>query len=402
MSDTQHDYTIENSSGSSVRTDIQAALQSLQSENAGSSEPTARLAVFTSWADTSNNIFKRRNLADNGWVSYREHDGTVLTPDGSAANPSIHPTSDTNTGLFSAGADQLAISCGGTARLTVSTTAITTTEPILFPDANASLPSITFGSDTDTGFYKSSANKIGAATNGVERVRVEDTLCVFKVHAELDNEKELRLYEATSNGSSFLAFKAPAALSGNQQFTLPSADGTDGAALTTNGSGALSFTTLNFVPIGAVMMWCTASVPSGWRECSGSSLARVGTYAALFAVIGTTFGAADSNHFNLPDMRGEFPRGYDHGRGVDSGRGLGHSQAQDWKSFNLKTEAVVGGGYLHEAYMGKDTSNYSPTGGNRLFTGHWEANDSAVMSLKWMNDEIRPRNVALMFIIKAV
>ena len=399
-----HDYTIANSSGSSVRADIQNALQALNSQNSTTATggPTDQLAVFVPWADTNNNIFKRRNLANNGWVSYREHDGTVLTPDGSAANPSIHPTSDTNTGLFSAGADQLAISCGGTARLTVSTTAITTTEPILFPDANASLPSITFGSDTGTGFYKPSANKIGATTNGVERVRVEDTICVLSVHAELHNEKELRLYEATSNGASFLALKAPAALSSNTQFTLPSADGTDGAALTTNGSGALSFTTLNFVPIGAVMMWCTASVPSGWRECSGTSLARVGTYAALFAVIGTTFGAADSNHFNLPDMRGEFPRGYDHGRGVDAGRGLGHSQGLDWKSFNLKTEAVVGNGYAHEAYMNKDMVNYAPTGANRLFTGHWEANDSAVMSLKWTSNENRPRNVALMFIIKAV
>lgn len=399
-----HDYTIDNSSGSSVRVDIESALQALQSQNSttASNGPTAQLAVFTPWADITNNIFKRRNLANNAWVSYREHDGTVLIPDGSAANPSIHPTSDPNTGLFKPSADQLAISCGGTAKLTVSTTAITTTEPILFPDANASLPSITFGSDTDTGFYKPAANTIGASTNGTERALVGDTLCVLNVHAEIRNEKELRLYEAASNGSSFLAFKAPAALSASKQYTFPAADGTNGAALTTNGSGTLSFTTLNFVPIGAVMMWTTSSAPTGWLECSGTSLARVGTYAALFAVIGTTWGAADGNHFNIPDMRGEFPRGYDHGRGVDAGRGLASSQGQDWASFTLKTEAVNGDAYAHEAYMGKNTGSFLPTGSNRLFTGHWEANQSAVMSLKWDGTQTRPRNVAMMFIIKAV
>jgi microcystin-dependent protein len=36
---------------------------------------------------------------------------------------------------------------------------------------------------------------------------------------------------------------------------------------------------------------------------------RAGTYAALFAVIGTTFGSADGTHFNVPDMRGVYPKG---------------------------------------------------------------------------------------------
>src|SRR5205085_39849 len=52
---------------------------------------------------------------------------------------------------------------------------------------------------------------------------------------------------------------------------------------------------------GMILMWGTTSAPTGWVFCDGSSLLRAGTYAALFAVIGTTFGSADGTHFNVPD-----------------------------------------------------------------------------------------------------
>jgi len=62
-------------------------------------------------------------------------------------------------------------------------------------------------------------------------------------------------------------------------------------------------------PVGAITLWGSATAPDGWLLCDGSSLLRAGTYAGLFAVIGTTFGTADGTHFNLPDMRGVFPKG---------------------------------------------------------------------------------------------
>lgn len=81
-----------------------------------------------------------------------------------------------------------------------------------------------------------------------------------------------------------------------------------------------------FVPSGAVMHFARGSAPSGWLVCDGSAISRT-TYASLFAAIGSTFGAGDgSTTFNLPDLRGEFIRGLDNGRGVDSGRTLGSFQ----------------------------------------------------------------------------
>lgn len=65
----------------------------------------------------------------------------------------------------------------------------------------------------------------------------------------------------------------------------------------------------DFVPIGAILIWPTNTAPSGWLICDGSQVLRT-TYAALFALIGTTFGAGDgSTTFNLPDFRQRFPLG---------------------------------------------------------------------------------------------
>lgn len=63
------------------------------------------------------------------------------------------------------------------------------------------------------------------------------------------------------------------------------------------------------IPTGALMMWSTASAPTGWLLCNGSAVSRT-VYAALFAVIGTTFGVGDgSTTFNLPNYNNRVPVG---------------------------------------------------------------------------------------------
>ncbi len=80
---------------------------------------------------------------------------------------------------------------------------------------------------------------------------------------------------------------------------------------------------------GKISHYAMAAIPQGWLKCDGSAVSRA-TYAALFAAVGTTYGAGDgATTFNLPDLRGEFIRGLDDGRGVDAGRALGSAQAQD-------------------------------------------------------------------------
>jgi hypothetical protein len=90
----------------------------------------------------------------------------------------------------------------------------------------------------------------------------------------------------------------------------------------------------SFVPTGTVHAYAdnvisanNGGVPFGWLVCNGAAVQRV-RYRRLFDVIGTAFGAGDgSTTFNIPDLRGEFVRGWDAGRGVDTGRVFGSSQA---------------------------------------------------------------------------
>ncbi len=62
------------------------------------------------------------------------------------------------------------------------------------------------------------------------------------------------------------------------------------------------------VPSGGMIPYGGASAPTGWLMCDGASLLRA-DYATLFTAIGTAFGAADGTHFNVPDMRGVYPKG---------------------------------------------------------------------------------------------
>lgn len=63
------------------------------------------------------------------------------------------------------------------------------------------------------------------------------------------------------------------------------------------------------LPSGLLLMWPTSTAPTGWLVCNGQAVSRT-TYAALFAVIGTVFGAGDNvTTFNLPDYRDRMPIG---------------------------------------------------------------------------------------------
>lgn len=77
----------------------------------------------------------------------------------------------------------------------------------------------------------------------------------------------------------------------------------------------------NGVPVGALVPFAGGSVPAGYLACDGAEVSRA-DYAALFAVIGTAWGAGDgATTFHLPDLRGRFVRGHDAGvgRDVDAG-----------------------------------------------------------------------------------
>jgi phage-related tail fiber protein len=154
------------------------------------------------------------------------------------------------------------------------------------------------------------------------------------------------------------------------------------------------------IPVGAIIYFANATAPTGYLKANGAAVSRT-TYSALFSAIGTLYGAGDGvNTFNLPDVRGEFLRCLDDGRGVDSGRTLGSFQGQSWKSMWV-TERGFGwnGGYTHgPSYTGQGIYGIDGWTGAQ-FTGQW-SNPSAAQQYLWDSNEIRPRNRALLACIK--
>jgi len=94
---------------------------------------------------------------------------------GAAATPSVTFTGDPNTGIYSPGADQVAISTNGVQRLTVDTAATTSTLPVVHPLGAVGTPSITFTGDTNTGIYSPGADQFAITTGGSGRVFVDSS-----------------------------------------------------------------------------------------------------------------------------------------------------------------------------------------------------------------------------------
>ena len=91
----------------------------------------------------------------------------------------------------------------------------------------------------------------------------------------------------------------------------------------------LATSILQAAPPGYAGYFAGTSAPAGWLKANGAALSRT-LYADLFAAVGTTYGAGDGHStFNLPDMRGEFVRGWDDGRGIDPGRVFGSVQSDN-------------------------------------------------------------------------
>lgn len=131
---------------------------------------------------------------------------------------------------------------------------------------------------------------------------------------------------------------------------------------------------------GVIEMFGASAAPAGYLECDGSVVLRA-DWPALFTAIGTTHntGGETGLQFRLPDLRGEFVRGWDDARGVDAGRAFGSAQAQ---SFPVPALTSAGPG----------------TGGLRYDPN--EDGSDADMSVSSGGQPVTPRNVALLFIIK--
>jgi microcystin-dependent protein len=192
-----------------------------------------------------------------------------------------------------------------------------------------------------------------------------------------------RVNDAFTAGTQLLGFD------GNNNAAIPGALSLGGPlTLPADPTAALHAATKQYIDNafrGIVLQIPRLTEPAGWLKCNGQAVSRT-TYAELFAILGTTYGAGNgSTTFNVPDYRGEFPRGLDEGRGADPGRVLGSTQADMLEAHSHKTghfsvQVSSGGSTIATVAHGNSGSEYntSTVGGT----------------------ETRPRNIAAPFFIK--
>ena len=194
--------------------------------------------------------------------------------------------------------------------------------------------------------------------------------------------------------------------------------GTSGQILTSNGTGAApSYQTTVNVPVGSVIWYAGSTAPAGYLKCNGDAIANgsgttqsiTADFSALYAIVGA----------NLPDLRGEFVRGFDDGKGTDSGRAIRSTQAEAYKEHNHPSDISVAHdvddpGHAHDMTVRgpSDSESTAIAGGKSDHSltssqpSHSETTgiDIDIAATVDVNNsgstETRPRNVALLACIK--
>ncbi|KUM02266.1 tail fiber protein [Chromobacterium subtsugae] len=178
--------------------------------------------------------------------------------------------------------------------------------------------------------------------------------------------------------------------------------------------GATSTQVNAAAPAGMVAYFAMKDAPAGWLIADGRAVSRK-DYPALFAAIGGLYGNGDgSTTFALPNLCGEFIRGWDNGRGVDTNRNFGTSQTEgirDHKHAGLINSPY--GDNWNYIYGYKNNGPTAPSGGVGAFPGnqtlpqitpvsHDGNPNNAIQTYITLNaaSETRPRNVALLACIK--
>lgn len=393
-------YNVANRSGAQVRSDINDIYSAIKTCNSGPNDP-ANPEKFMLFGDST--------TGDNNLKIY---DGSNFRP--------IGKVTEDNLGLVKRDGDTL--------------------EGVLelHNTADANSPVLTFNGNTDTGIYRPAANSIGFSTGGTEKFRMDaNGLSIYA-----DGNATKNIYFNDLNNSNFVAVRGPTTVNTNFHLTLPSSI-TNGGFLQTDANGQLSFQIVNGVPTGAVFAlpdtqaggnagYQSNGIPTGYLQCNGQLISRQ-TYAALYEVIGTRYGNTDQNNFRVPDLRGEFIRGWDDARGVDQNREIGSYQGGSNAFHNHSASSsshVSDNGHSHFSFRGDrvgvnrnhhglTTTNFPAAeigpsinegyniqgSGNVANVGNTNTvatgiSVSTTTAIGTDGSEARPRNIAMIYIIK--
>ena len=184
-------------------------------------------------------------------------------------------------------------------------------------------------------------------------------------------------------------------------------------AILANRVAALTAAINASIPTGTVVQTAsnTAAAPAGWLYCRGQAVSRA-TYAALFTAIGTSYGAGDgATTFNLPNMLGRFPRGFNTGDATqpDNGRVFGSTQTDALENHG---HTVTDTGHSHQVntvVIQESITNDAPDTTSSVQAGSVntqpavtgvEVKDNSVTNASFNANETRPDNVVFNYLIR--
>lgn len=161
-------------------------------------------------------------------------------------------------------------------------------------------------------------------------------------------------------------------------------------------------------PPGAVVAFAMSAAPDGWLYCNGQQVSRQ-TYKSLFDAIGVTYGVGNgTTTFTLPDLRGEFVRGWDNGRNIDRDRAFASTQKGTIMVADPNLTYLNVTGIYSEYEYNNDT--FAPVAGyDKVNAGDYAGvNRSSIVSTSFgalgsnafAYGATRPRNIALYYCIK--
>jgi len=305
----QHDYNIANQGFSSFRSDLNNALSAIQTTNSGTSRPTGAVAGQI-WLDTTSATSPTLKFYDGADdISFATIDYTANTVNWLDSNVSVTGLTTTATGTVmtltdSAHTTTVNMILGNNTALRFNELTANGSNYIglkapasLSADLTFTLPSTdgTSGqflkTDGSGNLSFATAGLTGATSTATGTVlTLSDTQNVASVNVILDNEKALRFREATANGTNFVGLKAPTTLASDLTLTLPSADGTSGQVLQTNGSGVLSFNS----PSSDYVLLATSTISSNVSSVSIDGYFS-STYTSYKIIFYGVFGSAASS-----------------------------------------------------------------------------------------------------------
>ena len=239
----QGSLTISNQSFPAFRTALNSAFQAVNTTQSGTSRPSGAVAG-TLWLDTTNATTPTLKFYDGtSDISFATLNYTAHTVDWLDSTVSITGLSTTATGTVltltdTAHTTSVNMICNNNTALRFNELTINGSNYIGLKAPASLSADLTFTLPSTDGTSGQFLKTDGAGNLSFGTVNLSTP---FSIVASSSVGSEIRIPEATTNGANYVGFKAPDSLSADKVWTLPSADGTSGQVLQTNGSGVLSF-----------------------------------------------------------------------------------------------------------------------------------------------------------------